>query len=58
MTTCPRCGAPLNTPVAANALSRVDNQTYICSSCGTNEGMFNFDHPGETLPPLNQPVYG
>lgn len=40
-TTCPRCDRPgLSIERSAlNALSRHDNETYICSSCGTDEAM-------------------
>lgn len=40
-TTCPRCGQnTLRTDrPAMNALSRTDNETYVCSSCGTSEGL-------------------
>lgn len=40
-TTCPRCGRnTLRTDrPAMNALSRTDNETYVCSECGTNEGL-------------------
>ena len=31
---CPICGLPLKYP----ALSRFDNKTYVCSSCGQSEG--------------------
>ena len=43
---CPRCGGPI--PDAAHegefpgALSRTDNATEICSSCGTEEAMEQF----------------
>lgn len=37
-TTCPRCGREGETP----ALSRKDNVTHVCSSCGTDEGMAQF----------------
>ena len=33
---CPRCA---NMYMGTGALSRVDNQTVICSGCGTDEGM-------------------
>lgn len=43
---CPRCYGyiPNNvTPSAyAGALSRLDNKTEICSSCGTEEAMLQF----------------
>jgi predicted RNA-binding Zn-ribbon protein involved in translation (DUF1610 family) len=39
---CPRCGADRMSPVdARNALSRKDNATYVCDSCGTDEAMVN-----------------
>ncbi len=54
---CPRCGAPLDLErPAMNALSRVDNKTYICSPCGQKEAMFNYAHPGENLPPIDEQV--
>lgn len=43
-TTCPKCGEnTLRTdrPVM-NALSRTDNRTYVCSSCGTLEALEDF----------------
>jgi predicted RNA-binding Zn-ribbon protein involved in translation (DUF1610 family) len=39
--TCPRCGQErlrIDRP-ALNALSRTDNKTYVCSDCGTSEGL-------------------
>lgn len=33
---CPRCGAVYAKPPA---LSRLDNQTYICPDCGTREAL-------------------
>lgn len=54
---CPRrCGHPLNTASARNALSRSDNTTYVCSSCGVAEAMFNIQNPGVPLPPATEPV--
>ena len=38
-TPCPGCGHPLPADRARCALSRFDNQTRICSSCGMTEGM-------------------
>lgn len=44
---CPRCGGgvPNDTHKGEypGALSRLDNETYICSDCGTNEA-FNGGH--------------
>lgn len=60
-TPCPRnCGRLLAEPIVRNALSRVDNQTYICSSCGTNEALFNYylQNGGDVpFPPLDRPVF-
>ena len=33
---CPKCNKEFTT---SPALSRVDNKTYICSSCGTKEAL-------------------
>lgn len=42
-TPCPRCGRMAMRPErpALNALSRKDNKTYVCNSCGTDEAMLN-----------------
>lgn len=46
--TCPRCGGDSlvvdeqGKATARNALSRKDNETYVCSSCGTDEAMCDF----------------
>lgn len=55
---CPRCGTPLNMMrPALNALSRVDNQTYICPDCGTAEALWDWKHQGrQELPPLNKKI--
>ena len=50
---CPRCGDEIT---AFPALSRLDNETYICSECGTKEALFNFFHQGLPLPDLNKEV--
>lgn len=35
---CPRCGNNKLRPVAVeNALSRLDNETWVCSDCGSEE---------------------
>jgi predicted RNA-binding Zn-ribbon protein involved in translation (DUF1610 family) len=42
--TCPRCGEEtlrLDRP-ALNALSRTDNETYVCSDCGVIEALEDF----------------
>ena len=49
MNTCPRCGKNYD---GYPALSRVDNTTRICSTCGTAEAME--DHTGVTLTPKSE----
>jgi hypothetical protein len=42
METCPRCGErKLDPEKARNALSRRDNETYVCSDCGLDEAMYD-----------------
>lgn len=36
MNICPKCNKPYSEPPA---LSRRDNETYICSACGTEEAL-------------------
>ncbi|MCC9181107.1 hypothetical protein [Mycolicibacterium mageritense] len=36
---CPLCGTGLNPVPARNALSRIDNHTYICNQCGMTEAL-------------------
>lgn len=59
---CPRCKGHIpndQTPGKyPGALSRVDNKTEICSSCGTDEAMFNMQRPNDPLPPLGYGVFG
>lgn len=38
---CSRCGRKMSDRPALNALSRKDNQTYVCTSCGIDEAMLN-----------------
>lgn len=52
---CPRCGV---TYTDYPALSRLDNKTDICTKCGTDEAMFNWQHPGQALPPITEKVWG
>ena len=56
---CPRCqgGVPSseNRGQYPGALSRLDNETYICSQCGQGEAMYQWAN-GPDLPPLDQPV--
>ena len=41
-TICPRCGTGrMNEVEVRNALSRKDNETYVCSSCGVDEAIVN-----------------
>lgn len=44
---CPRCGGRIpNEPFAGKypgALSRVDNKTEICSKCGDEEALLDYD---------------
>jgi len=53
---CPRCGGGVPNDVQRGvypgALSRYDNATYICSSCGTAEALWQYAHQGDgkTLP--------
>ena len=46
---CPRCGVNELKPVEVhNALSRVNNETFICSDCGMQEAiesLFNYLKP-------------
>ena len=43
MTICPRCWrVKLDDVLVRNALSRKDNKTYICNSCGQAEAMDDY----------------
>lgn len=57
---CPRCGGSIPNNLQPGkypgALSRVDNRTEICSSCGTDEAMWQFSER-KPLPPLDRPVF-
>lgn len=53
---CPRCGDTLQLQAVLNAVSRVDNKTYICVDCGTAEAMFNHYFPNRELPPLDEQI--
>jgi hypothetical protein len=50
-TPCPGCQRPLPADRARSALSRFDNQTRICSSCGVTEGMAQAAAIGAGLDP-------
>lgn len=40
VTRCPRCEIEiLHSELASNALSRKDNETYVCSPCGREEAL-------------------
>jgi len=42
-TRCPRCKTEaLHPELAMNALSRKDNETYVCSPCGREEALWDF----------------
>lgn len=56
---CPRCGENFYTPYDVEtslgapprpALSRADNNTYICSPCGTEEALIGFTGRGIQQP--------
>lgn len=60
---CPRCAVNRFTPYGTNdvprgqyewapppALSRADNETYICSPCGQDEAMLDFTGEAPSLP--------
>jgi hypothetical protein len=51
---CPRCKTPMEGPNFA--LSRVDDRTHICSSCGRKEGLWVFEHPDRELPAIENPI--
>jgi uncharacterized protein with PIN domain len=54
---CPRCKTKLDMErPALNAVSRLDNKTYICSPCGSLEAMWDYTKPGKDLPPLDQQI--
>lgn len=53
--TCPRCRVDYT---EYPALSRLDNKTDICSKCGTEEALHNWQHPDCDLPPIDQKVFG
>ena len=37
---CPRCETnKLHSKESSNALSRIDNETYVCSDCAKEEGL-------------------
>lgn len=53
---CPRCQLD-NLPIGyPGALSRADNETEICSPCGTDEGMVNFAEKMPAQPVSMWPV--
>lgn len=54
MNRCPRCQGPLSPDVVHNALSRLDNTTYICSPCGLDEALWDWSYPLTPMPPLDR----
>lgn len=51
---CPRCGKRYNEPPA---ISRKDNETKICSTCGNEEALIDFQmHHREDIPDLEQGI--
>lgn len=49
---CPRCGKPMNPDQIKNALSRHED-TYICSTCGAEEAMLDY----QRKPPLSRELW-
>jgi hypothetical protein len=51
VTRCPRCETEaLHPELAMNALSRKDNKTYVCSPCGRDEAIWDFQSLGMPHP--------
>ena len=59
METCPRCGreTDIQRLPLRQALSRKDNKTYICSSCGTDEAMLDLRGRSQGIEPDVWPGY-
>ena len=56
---CPRCGRPLMyKDQALNALSRRDNKTYICTSCGSSEAVKDYTGLEDDLMDWSYPSEG
>lgn len=59
---CPRCGGCVPNDQEPGrfpgALSRADNETYVCSACGSLEAMFEFFHRDVPLPAVTEPMPG
>lgn len=54
---CPRCKVNILDPIdALNAVSRRDNETYICSDCGTDEALIDCFDMEEDLSWLGEVV--
>ena len=53
---CPRCMTnEMTDMLAGNALSRKDNETYVCSPCGEDESIMDFAGIGQiAVWPLNR----
>lgn len=52
---CPRCKSKVDGGQRM-ALSRSDNRTKVCSSCGMKEALWIFEDPERPLPPLSEPI--
>ena len=59
MEMCPRCGreTDIQRLPLRQALSRKDNETYICSSCGTDEAMLDLSARAQGIEPDVWPGY-
>lgn len=45
---CPRCGSyEMHANPNNNAVSRHDNKTFVCNSCGQDEAMIDFANRGQ-----------
>ena len=48
---CPRCRVnDMMHPEEINALSRMNNRSYVCSACGEDEAMLDFAGIGQQEP--------
>jgi hypothetical protein len=55
---CPRCQlTELEDELAQNALSRLDNDTYVCSPCGSDESILDVAGVGQRESwPIKRPL--
>jgi len=58
MMICPRCQlTELEDELAQNALSRLDNDTYVCSPCGSDESILDVAGVGQRESwPIKRPL--